>query len=121
MFLATMLTFFGTAPLVQQACLQCHSPSRLRPINNKLPAVPQAASAETGPALEAGRRDPELALGDRGELSADLWAHGPLGTVDAGQFYRMLGRTGISYGPAFRMVERVATSNAEGMLRCAQK
>ena len=85
-----------------------------------MPDVPQAASAEAGPALEAGKKEKkDIAPGDRVELSADLWAHGPLETVDAGQFYRMLGRTGISYGPAFRMVECMATSDAEGMLRCA--
>lgn len=78
-----------------------------------------ASSAEAGPASEAGRKDPKVAPDVHGALSADLWAHGPLETVDAGQFYRMLGRTGIGYGPAFRMVERVATSDAEAMLRCA--
>ena len=87
-----------------------------------MPRVPQAAPAatdEAGPASEAGKAEPEVAPGDRDELWSDLWTHGPLETIDAGQFYRVIGRTGINYGPTFRMVKRVATSDAEGMLRCA--
>lgn len=83
-----------------------------------LQAAP-AAGAEAGAASEAGKTEAEVAPGDRDELWADLWTHGPLETIDAGQFYRVIGRTGINYGPTFRMVKRVATSDAEGMLRCA--
>ncbi len=80
-----------------------------------------SASAEAGAAAEGAevKAEPEVAAGDRDELWADLWAHGPLETIDAGQFYRVIGRTGINYGPTFRMVKRVATSDTEGMLRCA--
>ena len=39
--------------------------------------------------------------------------------IDAGQFYRQIGRTGINYGPAFRMVTRVANDDTMAMLRCA--
>ena len=92
----------------------CSSPG----VPSGLQAAP-AASAEGGAASEAGKTEPEVAPGDRDELWADLWTHGPLETIDAGQFYRVIGRTGINYGPTFRMVKRVATSDAEGMLRCA--
>ena len=81
-----------------------------------LQATP-AATAEIDPA--SGKTEHEAAPGDRDELWAHLWTHGPLETIDVGQFYRVLGRTGINYGPTFRMVKRVATSDAEGMLRCA--
>ena len=114
---------FCTAPLnatgvpVRPLTKQAHALIQIESFG--VPDAPQAASAEAGPASEAGRRVPEVAQGNHSELSADLWAHEPLETVDAGQFYRMLGRTGISYRPAFRMVERVATSDAEAMLRCA--
>ncbi len=79
------------------------------------PADEAEAGAEAKPA-EA----PKVAPGDRDELWADLWAHGPLETIDAGQFYRVIGRTGINYGPTFRMVKRMATNDKEGMLRCAR-
>ena len=87
-------------------------------LSSGVPGALQAAPA-AGAASEAGKAEPEVAPGDRDELWADLWAHGPLETIDAGQFYRVIGRTGINYGPTFRMVKRVATSDVEGMLRCA--
>lgn len=48
------------------------------------------------------------------------WEHSALETVEAHQFYNAVGRTGIKYGPHFRMVQRTNISaDTEALLRCA--
>lgn len=48
------------------------------------------------------------------------WAHSALETVEAHQFYNAVGRTGIKYGPHFRMVQRTNISaDTSALLRCA--
>ena len=48
------------------------------------------------------------------------WEHSALDTVEAHQFYNAVGRTGIKYGPHFRMVQRTNISaDTEALLRCA--
>lgn len=47
------------------------------------------------------------------------WGFGPMETIKSEAFYRMIGRTGITYGDTFRMVKRVASNDAAAMMRCA--
>lgn len=48
------------------------------------------------------------------------WEHSALETVEAHQFYNAVGRTGIKYGPRFRMVQRTNISaDTSAVLRCA--
>ena len=47
------------------------------------------------------------------------WEHSALETVEAHQFYNAVGRTGIKYGPHFRMVQRTDISaDTSALLRC---
>lgn len=46
------------------------------------------------------------------------WGFGPMETIQSEAFYRMIGRTGITYGDTFRMVKRVASNDAAAMMRC---
>ncbi len=46
------------------------------------------------------------------------WGFGPMETIKSEAFYRMIGRTGITYGDTFRMVKRVASNDAAAMMRC---
>ena len=47
------------------------------------------------------------------------WEHSALETVEAHQFYNAVGRTGIKYGPHFRMVQRTNISaDTSALLRC---
>ena len=47
------------------------------------------------------------------------WPHGALSTLDADAFYRQVLRTGIRYGPRFRMLLRKAIDGSAAVLRCA--
>ena len=57
--------------------------------------------------------------GDRDELWMYKWTFGPLETVQSEAFYRMIGRTGITYGEDFRMVKRVSCRGGDAMMRSA--
>ena len=58
--------------------------------------------------------------GDRDELWMHKWAFGPLETIQSEAFYRMIGRTGITYGEDFRMVKRVSCRGGDAMMRSAR-
>lgn len=47
------------------------------------------------------------------------WPHDELSTLDADAFYRQVLRTGIRYGPHFRMLLRKTTDGSAAVLRCA--
>ena len=88
-----------------------------------------SASAESAPASgepaaapaegeKSGKEEPEeMKPGDRDELWAHKWAFGPLDTIQSEAFYRMIGRTGITYGEDFRMVKRVSCRGGDAMMR----
>ena len=57
--------------------------------------------------------------GNRDELWMHKWALGPLDTIQSEAFYRMIGRTGITYGEDFRMVKRVSCRGGDAMMRSA--
>ncbi len=48
------------------------------------------------------------------------WPHGELDTLDAAAFYRQVARTGIRYGPRFRMLLRKSAGGAAAVLRRAR-
>ena len=71
-------------------------------------AAPAAAAAPAGQApFEAAEQvEPE-------------WAYDALETVEAPQFYNAVSRTGIQYGPHFRMVRRTNIApDTAAQLRC---
>ena len=69
------------------------------------------ANAEPAPADEPREPVPEKAL---------EWAFSAMETVEAQQFYNAVSRTGIRYGPHFRMVQRTnIASDTAAQLRCA--
>ncbi len=81
-----------------------------------------APSAEAVPGAEEGAKKEEPKEenpGDKDELWMHKWGFGPMETIQSEAFYRMIGRTGITYGDTFRMVKRVASSDAAAMMRCA--
>ena len=52
--------------------------------------------------------------------AADLhWSHDSINTVDADAFYRDVSRTGITYGPCFRMVQKASTDGSQALMRCS--
>lgn len=57
-------------------------------------------------------------LGDKDELWIHKWELGTLETIESEAFYRLVGRTGITYGDTFRMIKRVGTNDADAMMRC---
>ena len=59
-------------------------------------------------------------LGDKDELWMHKWELDNLQTVQSEAFYRMIGRTGITYGDTFRMVKRVSIDHDSAMMRCAR-
>ncbi|KAK9904717.1 hypothetical protein WJX75_001194 [Coccomyxa subellipsoidea] len=82
-----------------------------------------APSAEAVPSVEeaAKKEEPkEENPGDKDELWMHKWGFGPMETIQSEAFYRMIGRTGITYGDTFRMVKRVASSDAAAMMRWDQ-
>ena len=63
----------------------------------------------------AGRQAPAEAP----EPAEPEWAYGALETVEAAQFYNAVSRTGIQYGPHFRMVRRTNIApDTAAQLRC---
>ena len=87
------------------------------------------------PSISAGGRDDtEAAWGaatvsasGSGPPSAGLGSGSGVGVglgpdvLDAGAFYRGVRRTGLQYGPAFRMVLRARAAGAAAVLRCAMQ
>ena len=45
------------------------------------------------------------------------WRFGVMETIQDEAFYRMIGRTGITYGDTFRMVKRVSSRDGDAMMR----
>ncbi len=56
-------------------------------------------------------------LGDKDELWMHKWSFDPMETIQSEAFYRMIGRTGITYGDTFRMVKRVSSRDGDAMMR----
>ena len=53
------------------------------------------------------------------EAAGPEWAYGALETVEAAQFYNAVSRTGIQYGPHFRIVRRTNIApDTAAQLRC---
>ena len=77
---------------------------------------PAAAPTEAG---EAAKEPKEENLGDKDELWIHKWSFGIMETIQSEAFYRMIGRTGITYGDTFRMVRRVSSHDGDAMMRCA--
>ena len=72
------------------------------------------------PSSPAGVRRDTLAAHDAAATSAPdcgLPSAGP-DVLDAGAFYRGLRRTGLQYGPAFRVVLRARADGSAALLRC---
>ena len=89
-------------------------------------AVEDAPSAEAAPAegeaagAPAEAQEPkEENLGDKDELWIHKWDFGVMETIQSEAFYRMIGRTGITYGDTFRMVRRVSSHDGDAMMRWA--
>ena len=87
-------------------------------------AEAEATSAESAPAEGEAAKEPEQeepkqedSLGDKDELWAHKWRFGPMETIQSEAFYRMIGRTGITYGDTFRMVKRVSSRDGDAMMR----
>lgn len=51
------------------------------------------------------------------EASDSVWPHAKTDTVDADAFYRDVSRTGITYGPCFRMVQKASTDGSQALMR----
>ena len=67
-----------------------------------------------------GKEEPkQVKPGDNDELWMHKWAFGPLETIQSEAFYRMIGRTGITYGDGFRMVKRVSCRGGDALMRSA--
>lgn len=49
------------------------------------------------------------------------WPHGALDTLDADAFYRQVVRTGIRYGPRFKMLLKKSTDGSAAVLRHARR
>ncbi len=45
------------------------------------------------------------------------WDFDSMQTIQSEAFYRMIGRTGITYGDTFRMVKRVSSQDGNAMMR----
>ncbi|CAL8464659.1 g4194 [Coccomyxa elongata] len=90
----------------------------------KLEVEAAAPSAEAVPAAEGEETKKEEPKqenpGDKDELWMHKWGFGPMETIQSEAFYRMIGRTGITYGDTFRMVKRVASNDAAAMMRWDQ-
>ena len=83
-------------------------------------SAPASGEAAAAPAEgdKGGKEEPEeVKPGDRDELWMHKWAFGPLETIQSEAFYRMIGRTGITYGEDFRMVKRVSCRGGDAMMR----
>ena len=78
------------------------------------PPAPSPTAADVESLPQAGSVPKEAADGN----VAGLWPFDTLHTINADTFYRDIRRTGIQYGPCFRMVERVSTDGSKAMLRC---
>ena len=56
-----------------------------------------------------------------GSVQDELWMHkwdfDSMQTIQSEAFYRMIGRTGITYGDTFRMVKRVSSQDGNAMMR----
>lgn len=83
------------------------------------PAAEAPADAEGEEAAKKEGEKVEENLGDKDELWMHKWVFGPMETIQSEAFYRMIGRTGITYGDTFRMVKRVASTDSAAMMRCA--
>ena len=59
----------------------------------------------------------EKNAGDKDELWMHKWNFDPMETIQSEAFYRMIGRTGITYGDTFRMVKRVSSRDGDAMMR----
>jgi hypothetical protein len=68
-------------------------------------AASDAAPAAVEPAQAAGEPAAAAPAGDS-EPAEPEWRFSALETVEAAQFYNAVSRTGIQYGPHFRMVRR---------------
>jgi hypothetical protein len=55
--------------------------------------------------------------GDKDKLWMHKWKFDPMETIQSEAFYRMIGRTGITYGDTFRMVKRVSSRDGDAMMR----
>ena len=51
------------------------------------------------------------------ELWMHKWGFDSMETIQSEAFYRMIGRTGITYGDTFRMVKRVSSHDGNAMMR----
>ena len=81
-------------------------------------AAPSAEAVPSGEEAAKKEEPKEENPGDKDELWMHKWGFGPMETIQSEAFYRMIGRTGITYGDTFRMVKRVASSDAAAMMRC---
>jgi hypothetical protein len=77
-----------------------------------------AAAAPEEAAADAKKEESkEENPGDKDELWIHKWSFGPMETIEAEAFYRMIGRTGITYGETFCMVKRVCIGDSDAMMR----
>ena len=83
-------------------------------------SAPASGEAAAAPAEgdKGGKEEPEeVKPGDRDELWMHKWDFDSMQTIQSEAFYRMIGRTGITYGEDFRMVKRVSCRGGDAMMR----
>ncbi len=51
------------------------------------------------------------------DSAGSLWPHACVDTVNVDAFYRDVSRTGITYGPCFRMVQKASTDGSQALMR----
>ena len=98
----------GNDPVADSNCMPCTQ------------AEAEATSAESAPddgEAAAAKEPKEENLGDKDELWINKWNFDTMETIQSEAFYRMIGRTGITYGDTFRMVKRVSSRDGDAMMR----
>ena len=90
------------------------------PLNDSMDQ-PMDAQGSGSPSKSPAKKTEEEVVddGDKDELWFHKWTHQPLETIQKEPFYRVIGRTGIQYGPCFRMVKRVNVADNAAMMRWA--
>ena len=110
---------FGTPKvLCSLSLLVCGQAADEAPSAEALPAEGEAAAAPAE-AGEPAKEPKEENLGNKDELWMHKWDFGIMETIQSEAFYRMIGRTGITYGDTFRMVRRVSSNDGDAMMRWA--
>lgn len=67
-------------------------------------------------AARKDHKEPAAVASDVESADAE-WPYSNVDTVDADAFYRDVSRTGITYGPCFRMVQKASTDGSQALMR----